>query len=198
MMHRRPQPNPGPVRQDSEHRDVVYRVDADDRICFVNDAWLDFADANAGPSGAEGLLGSPILSHISDAETRHIYRLLLDRARAAARPVRFRYRCDSPELRRLLEMHIRALPGGQVEFCSRVLRLEPRAPVRLLDPAVRRRRGDPLQICSWCKAVLVQTAWLEVEAAMQRLGASDADLPPLSHGICPACSDRLTRRGGAP
>jgi P-type Cu+ transporter len=106
--------------------------------------------------------------------------------------------CDSPELRRLLEMHIRALPGGQVEFCSRVLRLERRAPVRLLDPAVRRRRGDPLQICSWCKAVLVQTAWLEVEAAMQRLGASDADLPPLSHGICPACSDRLTRRGGAP
>jgi hypothetical protein len=187
------------MRQDNDNREFVHRIDAEERICFVNDAWLAFAGENGWPVSAEQLLGSAVMSHVSDAETRHIYRLLIARVRKEARPIHFRYRCDSPEQRRFLEMRIRALPLGEVEFRSRVLGVERREAIKLLERGPTRRSADPLQICSWCKAVYAHTAWLELEEAVQRLGLlAEANLPSLSHGICPACSDRLTRLGGDP
>lgn len=183
--------------QDSDTREFVHRIDADDRLCFVNDAWLAFAQENGWRISADAVLGSPMMSHVAGAETRHIYRLLVDRVREAARPARFHYRCDSPGLRRYMEMQMVACRSGQIEFRSRVLRLERRDPVRVLDLALPHSRDHRLQICSWCKAVYVQQAWLGLEEAVQRLGLlADAVLPQLSHGICPACSDRMTDLGG--
>ncbi len=181
-----------------DQRRFVHRIDPEDRICFVNDAWLAFADENGWRVGARQVLGAPLMSQIADPETRHIYRLLIDRVRQTARPVSFRYRCDSPDLRRFMAMRISSHGQAEVEFRSHVLRLEPRDPVRVLDAAERQRSGDVLQICSWCKAVFAHTSWLAIEEAVQRLGMlSEAALPPLSHGVCPACSARMSQVGAA-
>jgi len=195
--HPGPRP-PTPVHEATDTREFVHRIDAEDRICSVNESWLAFATENGWDISADQVLGTRLMASISDAETRHIYRLLIDRARAGTQPVRFRYRCDSPELRRFMEMALTRAPGNQVEFRSRVLRLERREPVAVLDPAVVKRGGDPLQICSWCKAVYAQAAWLKLEEAIQTLDVlAETVLPGLSHGICPSCSERMTRLGGA-
>jgi hypothetical protein len=193
-------PDPMPMRQqDVDNREFVHRIDAEDRLSFVNDAWLEFAAENAGPDDAEAVLGSPLMAHISDAETRHIYRLLIDRIRETGRPIHFRYRCDSPNVRRFMEMRMDARPEGQIEFRSRVLRSEGREWMPVLDPTLPHRSDHPLQICSWCKAVYTRSAWLKLEEAVQTLDMlAEAVLPQLSHGICPACSDRMTSVGGAP
>lgn len=187
------------MQQHTDHREFVHRIDADDRICFVNEAWLAFAGENGWCVSADAVLGSRIMSHIEDAETRHVYTLLVDRVREAGRPVQFHYRCDSPGMRRFMEMRMVRPQPGQIEFRSRVLRLERRKPIRILDAALPRSQDRCLLLCSWCKAVHVQTAWLALEEAVQRLDLlADAALPRLSHGICPACSDRMTHLGGAP
>ena len=185
---------PTPVFQDRDNREFIHRINAEDRICFLNDAWLRFAEENDWRSGAERVLGTPIMSQIADPETRHIYRLLIDRAREGARTVRFPYRCDSPAMRRFMEMRVSSTEPGTVEFRSRVLRLEPREPIRLLEPGLQDRRGDSLQICSWCKSICAGSAWIEVEDALQSLRILAAGaLPQLSHGICPSCSHRMTQ-----
>jgi hypothetical protein len=187
------------VPQDSDSREFVHRIDLDDRLCLVNDAWLAFAEENGWRVGADAMLGTGIMSHVADAETRHIYRMLIDRVREAGHPARFHYRCDSPTLRRYMEMRMIRCRQGEIEFRSRVLRLERREPIRVLDSALPHSRDQRLQICSWCKAVYVQRTWLGLEEAVQRLGLfADAVLPQLSHGICPACSDRMTDLGVAP
>jgi hypothetical protein len=186
------------MRPQTDQRAFIHRIDAEDRICFVNDAWLAFADENDWSTSAEQALGTPLLSHLSDPETRHIYRLLIERARNGAPPAGFRYRCDSPELMRSMEMRISQGRNGQIEFRSRVLRLERREPILLLDSGLRQRSSAVLEMCSWCKAVRAETAWLGLEEAVQRLGMlAQSGLPQLSHGICPACSASMTQVGDA-
>jgi hypothetical protein len=178
-------------------REFVHRIDGDGCIGFVNDAWLAFAAENGWRISDRQVLGSPLMAYIGDPETRHIYKLLIDRARQQGRKARFNYRCDSPEYRRFMEMlidHNRVL--DQVEFHSRVLRLERREPVNLIDPTHEQRSDEILTMCSWCKAVLVDQAWIEVELAVERLGIlADQALPQISHGICPGCRDRITGVG---
>lgn len=171
--------------------DYVHRIDSDGRISFVNDAWLAFAEENGWPE-AERVLDSSLMPQIADRETRHIYQLLIDRVRRGGHEARFPYRCDSPDCRRLLEMRVSGLASGEVEFRSRVLRLEPREPVGLLDARHGNRSSDMLIICSWCKSVLADQAWVEVEQAVRRLAIlTERALPQISHGICPGCLQRM-------
>ena len=183
------------MSQQTEPREFVHRVGSDGRITFVNAAWLAFAAENGWKTSASEVLSSPLMEHISDPETRHIYHLLIERIREDGRRVCFSYRCDSPDCRRFMEMrihHVRAL--DQVEFCSRVLRTERRDPVALLNPDLAERSNKILTVCSWCKAVEADDAWVEVEQAVERLGLLAAQaLPRISHGICPACSGLMLR-----
>jgi hypothetical protein len=184
------------VTRYTDTRHFVHRIDPADRISFVNGAWLDFAAENGWETTPDRVLGSPLMPQISDAETRHIYRVLIERARASGRATRFCYRCDSPGFRRFMEMRVRGAGRGQVEFCSRVLRLEQRPRIDLLDGARRDRSGAFLTICSWCKALCTDGVWVELEEGLRRTGIlTRARLPRISHGICPTCCARMLRKG---
>jgi hypothetical protein len=52
-----------------------------------------------------------------------------------------------------------------------------------------------LHVCAWCRKIEHNNRWLSLEAHFaQKTGGQ------VSHGICPECSERVTRqvRGGAP
>jgi hypothetical protein len=174
-------------------REFVHRIDNDGRLQFVNDAWLAFAAENGWRISAKEVVGSDLMEHITDLETRHIYGLLIDRAWRQGRRARFNYRCDSPDCRRFMEMRINHDSTlDQVVFRSRVLHMERRAPVDLMNPLHDTRSDEILRVCGWCKAVRVEDAWLEVELAVEKLGIlSEQVLPQISHGICPGCSKRM-------
>lgn len=176
-----------------DEREFVHRVDKTGCICFVNDAWRAFAAENDWGDGPERVLGTRWSDHVSDPETRHLYGLLMDRARKEDRPLRVSYRCDSPDCRRFMEMHIGYHEAsGEVELRSRVLRLERRPPVALLGAHERNHSGQILTMCSWCKGVQVGDDWMEIERAVESLRLFSATaLPRLSHGICPSCSRRV-------
>jgi hypothetical protein len=169
---------------------VVHRIDADDTIVLVDEAWRRFARANGAPSLAGSAEGRSLWDFVAGFEVRELHRILLQRVRSDGRVVEFAFRCDSPTLRRHLRMTIVALPGGHVEFRSRTLREEPRAAVPLLDAGAT-RTGEWLTMCSWCKRVKLDD-WVEAEDAVDELGLFEqTTLPSISHGACPACLVKL-------
>ncbi|HTH52286.1 MAG TPA: hypothetical protein VL501_10165 [Pyrinomonadaceae bacterium] len=172
---------------------IVYRVNGDDEITFVNTAW-DSAALERGDHrvlSAE-VLGKPLSNFISDPTTRELFDRIIVAARRGNR-VEFQYRCDLPDERRVMKMSIRKLGGdGDVEFVSTLVSSEPR-PSQAIFEELEHRTDEFLKICGWCQKVNVdQDLWLEVEEAVEALGLFKKDrLPDISHGICPACYAHL-------
>lgn len=167
-----------------------YQVDANDLIVFYTEGWNTFARENRGAKLAAGAaLLQPLWQFISDEETRHLYRLILNRVRAGKR-VMIPVRCDSPTCRRHIELHIERFQS-LVTFESVMVHEEPRDYVSLLDTN-RARAIDVVSICSWCKRVQVPgSGWHEAEEAIRLLGLSEALPPQLVHLCCYECYRRI-------
>jgi hypothetical protein len=168
---------------------VAYALDAADRIIFVNAAWTAFAEKNDGHELVPpAVLGRSLWDFVRDPAMRHIYGGAYARVRAGFGPVTFPFRCDSPGLRRHLEMIITARPNARLDIVVRTLRLEAREPVALLDRRAA-RSVNVLRMCAWCKRVRdEQGAWIEVEEALSRRALlADADSPLITHGMCQEC-----------
>jgi hypothetical protein len=170
---------------------VLYRVDGQDTITFVNHEWDLFAVANAAPDLLSGRIVSRSLwDFVSDATTRQLYRDMLKRNRAG-HGVRFPFRCDAADWRRFLEMDLSSFSGDAVEFQVRTLSLEKRPSQALLE--VNRPRTDALlRMCGWCKRVAVGVGWVDVEEAVLQMRLFEsASLPMLTHGICEECEEKM-------
>ena len=104
-------------------------------------------------------------------------------------PIRFPFRCDSPELRRFMIMEISPLPDGAVNFSTWIDEESKRDRIRLLDPGEPRDLDRLLRMCAWCKKLDVMGGvWLELEEALSRFAVFDQDpLPQITHGVCTPC-----------
>jgi hypothetical protein len=176
-----------------DHRRFIWIIDAADKIGHVNDDWLAFARDNMSPHlTAAVVLDQPIWRFIQGQETVYLYKQIFDRVRAGISPVKFPFRCDSPDCRRFMEMKLSLLPGGAIQFNSHILREEWRDPVDLLD-ASRDRFGEFLKVCSWCKRIDIPgQGWGEVEAAIDALDLFGGhSMPRMTHTICDSCHDAV-------
>ncbi len=167
---------------------LVYRIDAGDRITWVNGAWSEFARGNHGEAVMpERVLGQDLFASISDSTVREIYKSIVARVRAGA-VVEFTYRCDAPDMRRTFDMVVRLLADGGEEFTSTLKHEEARAPVAVLERGGVRNK-NLLRVCSWCqKVAMPDERWLPVEEAVAELHMlEEYQLPAITHGICPPC-----------
>jgi len=173
--------------------DVVYRIDAADRLCHVNQAWEAFArDNSGGDFGAERVLGHSLWSYVRDLTLAQVYRQIIADARHG-RDVRLRFRCDAPRERRLLEMTVRGTGSGVVQFSTHEIGVVARPPEMLFDASTP-RAGMPVRVCSWCNRVWAGNRWLEVEQAVERMHLMlSSVLPPLAHAACKPCLDIIMR-----
>jgi hypothetical protein len=170
---------------------VIYRIDAQDNIVFVNNIWEQFAISNdASECASENVLTQSLWDSVSDYASRQIYQEIIHKVRANKR-VAFNFRCDSPEWRRFLEMDITA-QKDEVQFEIRTLKTEQRPPQHILDKNAL-RSDDFIEICGWCKKVDVgQENWIEVEEAVRTLGIFEQErFPELSHGMCEKCYETM-------
>ena len=174
---------------------VLYRIDIEDRLAELNDGWLAFAQANEGYAlHPSNILGRSLWDFIADAETRHLYQVMVERLRQGGPPARFRFRCDAPDRRRLLAMEITGDQTGGVQFSVTSVLEDPRVSLSLLEPA--HARGERLlTMCGWCKRTqLPPGRWVELEDAVEELGLfEDSPLPGVTHGICPPCHEAMDR-----
>lgn len=169
---------------------VTYTIDDTDHVIEVNEGWRRFASGNGGERLTPStVIGRLLWELIPAAEP--IYAPILHAVRHAGRRVRLEFRCDAPELRRLLELQLLPGPGGRVQFRVRPLRVAARPSVALLADDTP-RTAERLVVCSWCKRVNVGKDWLEVEAGLERLRLlHQTVLPQVTHGVCPRCAEGL-------
>lgn len=168
----------------------VYHIDRDDRLVAINEAYLcDGVAVGLGVQRSDTVLGRRLWDLIPQAAAW--YEPLVRVTRIERRSFAFAFRCDTPDLRRLMRMQIEAGPNDEVCFTSSVIRQQARAHVALLEPAAAIGL-DLVSMCSWCKRVRAGDDWLEVEPALERLGIDAHDpMPGVSHGICPRCKAEL-------
>lgn len=169
---------------------VVYCIDSHDRLTEVNEAWQIFAAANEGQSlHADRILGQPLWNYIVDSTTQQLYRTLLQRAREGGKPVQFRFRCDAPDIQRLLAMKITADKSGGLCFSVTPVREKSRPPISLLRADRTTNLQEFVTLCSWCKQVrLSNDDWVDVDVAVRALGLFGQEpLPAITHGMCPTC-----------
>ncbi len=177
----------------ADSRDIIYRVNDQDEIVFVNEQWNRFAAANDGEAVTSSqVLQRPLWDFIIDSTTRGLYRQVLKRIRDG-RSLRFTFRCDSPMCRRLLEMDVRRGEDGTVEFRTRTISEESRQPPCLPESRAA-GPGELLRVCGWCKKVFVDGTWAEVEEAVAQLRLFHRPfLPSMTHGICEGCYQEMTK-----
>lgn len=175
---------------------IRYAIDAEDRICFVDEGWRRFAQANDGEElVGPSTLGRSIWDGISDPTTRALYQQIVARVRQG-RSARFTLRCDGPGCRRLLEMTISLAPDGSVLFETQALRVTEREPVDLLSRRAT-RSTTLLRACAWCNRIdagFGTDDWVDVEEAVERLRLFEAEqMPRVTHGICGSCLASMER-----
>lgn len=167
---------------------IEYIIDQHDLITSVSSGWDDFAlDNDAEHLIASNVIGKSLWEFVSDRDVQNLYLNLVNSLRLNGRQIQFKYRCDSPELKRFMDLVIQPLPDKGVKFISRIERVEKRNPVEILKRKIT-RNDQLLRMCSWCKKVSLNGSWLEIETA---LSGSDLFLsdnqPQLTHTICEDC-----------
>jgi hypothetical protein len=162
---------------------VVYHINSDDVLTYVDDGWKADAVAGHAPALAHGAVGTPLFAHLTGEAVRTVYRRLLEKVRTGKR-ISFTFRCDAPSLRRLLEMYIRPLGGGNVAFETRTVFEMPRDRIPLLDPDVK-RTAAAVSLCPWCERIKIED-WIELEDAV-RTGfvPASGEQPTITYALCP-------------
>jgi len=181
------------MEEPPDQRSFIWTIDDGDKLVYVNDAWLAFAQENLSPHLMAALvLDQSIWRFIQGQETIYLYKQIFRRVRAGKSPVKFPFRCDSPDCRRFMEMKLSLLSGDAIEFVSHIIREEWRQPLDLLD-ASRDRSEEFLKICSWCKKIHIPgRGWGEIEAAIEPLDLfGHHSMPRMTHTICDSCYDAI-------
>jgi hypothetical protein len=167
-----------------------YRVDANDRLVWVDQWWLAFARENGGGElcDVSGILGRPLWDFVAGEPLRSLYGEIHEKVRRSGQSVVLPIRCDSPMMRRQTQLTINAEESGGLLYDAVLVRARPHGPIDLLDPAAPRSR-EPLTVCSVCKRGLdPAVGWLELEELTMRSRYFDRDpLPHLEHTICADC-----------
>ncbi|MFH1059913.1 MAG: PAS domain-containing protein [Pseudomonadota bacterium] len=187
----------------------THRIDADGRIVAVDAAWIAFAQRNWRPDFKPALvLGRPLEDFIDGLDTQAVHRLAAARVRVRGRGFTLPFRCDSPDLRRFMEMTITPLADGGLEYSCLLLREEVRAPVpfRPCGPCAVERKLKACSIClrlerpAWgllrgqkpAPAGDAAGTWLEAEQVLPLVAAlEEGYFPPLTYAVCPDCRRAL-------
>jgi len=169
-----------------------YHINREDRIEYVDSNWADFALENAGEYLIpESILGRSIWRYITDDTTISIYQSVFERVRRSGMRIDLPFRCDSPGIRRFMQLEVEPLDDGYIRFRSHLIREEPRTFIHALSTHFKRNNAM-VTMCSWCKKVKMEdNLWVEIEKAIQELDLfQHGQIPMISHGICHNCFSR--------
>jgi hypothetical protein len=179
---------------------VAYLVAPSGVILGVGrNGWARFALTVGGDSpSAIDVIGQSLFDMIADDEARSAFRAIHARVASLARSaLTYEYRCDAPNLERLMRMSVSALTTcGRLQgvlYQSILVWAKDRVPLEFLSnrEALREERrlsAFPfVKICQFCAKVSMKAwgaEWIEPHVYYQRGGD---DRVRLSHGVCPEC-----------
>ena len=171
----------------------TYGIDPSDVITHVDTEWLRFAQDNeALELTAAYVLGKPIWRFIFGADVQRIYWELFRHMRSRPTEHIIPFRCDSPTVIRHMELTVRSLVNGAIEFEGRLLQREAREGVNALSRRAR-RSNESIPICSICRRFLSENEWIEVGSVIVRRRLFNAEpIPRLEETVCPDCRSQFS------
>ena len=177
---------------------LSYTLDPDDAITAVSGDWDRFALENGGDESlSTKIIGRRLDHFISGDVTLMFVRTLLMSARTVKRTIQRPYRCDSPQLKRFMEMTIVPRRNGVLEVCHRQVRSEPYRYALTFTAAMPGAASNFVKRCSLCQRIRLGEMWSEVDDAVLegRLQQGGAAKLGVVYGVCPDC---MSRRGIKP
>lgn len=167
---------------------LIYELDNDDHIVSVNQVWQDFALANNAPElSYDQVIGQPLEHYISGNVTKNFWRNFLKKVRLSNSALHLNYRCDSPDLKRFMQIKAYRGSGDSLYFESTLLRSELRT-VSIYFKSAKQRGLDTKVRCSFCNNILHKNNWVEAESLVQNKSSLTLDV---IYGICPTCQASL-------
>lgn len=194
MYPRMTQVNGTQSNEAQSHGTTTLWLDERDRIVQVCESWNRFARANEGDGCLDHVIvNRNVREFIQGDATLMLLDTLIMQVRRLGKQLERTYRCDSPDMKRFMEMRIDR-EGERVRFVHRVVRTEPLAvPVRFgFDSSGSMNR---IVRCSMCNRVQVQRAWMEADDACADGHIAGQQL--VIYGVCPGCADTVRRPGRA-
>jgi hypothetical protein len=187
---------------------IAYLVDAGGVILAAgSDSWSRFAAENSAPSlTVETVIGSSLFSQVQGSDVQKACRTIHDAVCRERCPViTYEYRCDAPDAERRMRMSISPVRdrSGSVMalYQSQIVTEAPRLPLGLFSmerraaPGIAYRRDEVVVLCSFCHdlawpigAEEPDQTWIRIDEYYRRGGSGDF---AVSHGVCPACLQRL-------
>lgn len=170
-----------------------YCIDEIDRILWVSELWLAFAQENGAPElTASHVVGKSLWDFVAVEQLRELYSAVHAKVREQGQPALIQFRCDSPWLRRHMRMTIRCLGSGHLMYTCVLLRTEPQDQLNLID-AQQPHSDEWVTLCSVCKRGLLESVgWLEATDFATRLRLFErSKLPQVRHKLCPNCAKSL-------
>jgi hypothetical protein len=177
------------------HVQPIYRyyLDEADVVVCVDHWWLAFAkENNAAGLNESSVIGKVVWEFISDEPTRTLYKEIHDHVRSSGNPITVPFRCDSPTLKRYMQLSICKHVDGQLLYESALIRALPQRRLAVLG-STQKRSNAFLTMCSFCKRSLIEpSGWLEMENISLKLRMYDKQtVPELRYTVCPECANQL-------
>lgn len=169
---------------------VIYWLNSSYEIIGVNAEWDRFALCNGGDSILGHLvIGKPLFSFIIGDSTRMVVDNLLQRAQIPHQEVCRSYRCDSPDLRRYMEMRIIPEPSKTLRLEHKLIRQESVTPpiYYQYNPTSHR----PYRRCSICNKVMYRQVWSEGSDLIHSFPQPAAHSIDVVYHVCPHCFYQL-------
>ena len=164
---------------------VIYRIDAEDRIAEVNDAWSRFARDNGGNPDPAAVLGRSLWDFVLDEGNRSIYRSMMHAVRQKVSPLLIPLRCDSPTVERHMTMTIAPGHLGEVVFiCALQFAFE-----RLTRTPIQPKSEQTTIVeCDGCHRIWSERGWQDCWNVIIAKDIEIDDRPiAVLHTRCPSC-----------
>ena len=182
-------------------------LDALDGVSLILDAdltvtalgrrnWQRFWCLNGGQGAPQDPLGCDITGFFTEGEVRDTFRLLFQKVLCGDRGVvRLDYRCDAPNVRRLMRLTLTPMgaPGTarRLLYQSILLSEAPRPPVPVIDDArvVRDGAAGATRLCPLCCNIWApRPCDRELDWVPPPEGGRDTAVPEVVHEFCPRCA----------
>ncbi|MCB1174596.1 MAG: hypothetical protein KDK39_13580 [Leptospiraceae bacterium] len=171
---------------------IRYDLDDQDRIVALGGPWDSFALENDGPQVQSDLIrGRPIWSFVTGELTRMWLQTVFQLVRSQKQPITRPYRCDSPHLRRFMQMRIQSGPAGKLSIYHDILRIEQRSQPVYIHYELDEQEISFRARCSFCNRVKQGQHWMEPDAA----NAHPERTITVTSSVCPDCQGDLQQIG---
>lgn len=176
-----------------KHPIVQYWLDSKSIIQKVGEDWDEFAETNqATEIAGEAVIGRPLYSFIAGDTTRLFVEAMLQAVRVRQEPIRQPYRCDSPNLRREMEMLLLPEPDGHVRLIHRTLNIEPFPRPYLFNTVIAETTQKHMIRCSMCNRILQFGVWRDIHEVDELTDRSG--VIPVVYRVCTDCRTQVNKK----